>query len=364
MRLCIATPLYPPEPGGPATYARILEHELPKQGVETVLVKYRDVRKYPVLLRHCMYFLSVYRAGKRADAIFALDPVSTGLPALYSARLLRKPFILKIVGDYAWEQGRQRFGITATLDDFVRKGRVPFPVACMRAIQTHVAHSASRIIVPSKYLKDIISQWGIPEEKIEVIYNAMQTEAPDSVPAKVETLTRPRVVTVGRLVPWKHIDGIVDAIATLKTGNPSLVIVGDGPEHTSLATRAAEKLGARAVFTGALSHRDTLATIADADVFVLNSSYEGFSHLLIEALSLGVPVIATRVGGNAELITDGENGLLVGSGDTEALAEALEKVLVDAEFARALRARAKTSSLRYTTDAMIEKTLALLHTLV
>ena len=199
-----------------------------------------------------------------------------------------------------------------------------------------------RIIVPSEYLKNIVAAWGIPNEKIEVIYNAVILEAPGTVPPTVATLPRPLVVSVGRLVPWKHVDGIIDAVARLRRegGQTSLTIVGDGPEKSRLAAHAEKKLGSDYIFTGALSHADTLAVMKSADAFVLNSSYEGLSHLLIEALTLGVPIIATRVGGNPEMITDEENGLLVPVGDTPALARALARVLVDTELRARLR-RAK-----------------------
>jgi len=323
MKLVIATPLYPPEIGGPATYAKLLAEGLPKEGIEVELVKFSDVRHLPKIIRHYVYYRHVLKAARAADAILALDPVSTGLPALWAARRAFKPFIVKIVGDYAWEQGQQRFGITQNLDGFVKEKHVPFMVRLLRRTQTYVARSAVKVIVPSEYLKKIVMIWGIQPEKIEVIYNAMCPETLGAVPEAVAELPRPLVVTAGRLVPWKHIDGIIDAVAEIQ--NASLVIVGDGPMLAVLARRANEKLPGRAVFTGALSHIDTLATMKSADVFVLNSSYEGLSHLLVEACTLGVSIVATDIEGNREVITNGVNGTLVPFGDKEALVHALRE---------------------------------------
>lgn len=357
MRIVIATPLYPPEIGGPATYAEILNTELPKRGIEVTLVKFSDVRHLPKLVRHFAYYKRMREAAKTADLILALDPVSVGLPAMKAAQKLKKKYIVRVAGDYAWEQGRQRFGITENLDDFVTKPHVPLAVRVLRRIQARVAKSAVRVIAPSEYLKNIVTAWGIAPEHIEVIYNAVPIGELGTVPEAVQKLPKPLVVTAGRLVPWKHVDALISAIGS--TTGISLAIVGDGPLRSALEDQA-QHLGDRVVFTGLLSHPDTLATIKSADVFILNSSYEGFSHLLIEALSLGVPSIATEVGGNTEIMTHEESGLLVKAGDAHALATALSRAIGEEELRRVLKVKAKESAERFTTGVMLDKTVSLL----
>lgn len=354
MRLVIATPLYPPEIGGPATYARLLEEGLPPKGIDVEVVKFSDVRHLPRLYRHYIYYRNVLRAARNADAVLALDPVSVGLPAMKAARRARKPFVVKVVGDYAWEQGQQRFGITANLDEFVQKKRVPFPVRVLRRIQTRVARKAIKIIVPSEYLKGIVGTWGTLEGKIEVIYNAVQLTEIGTVSPAVAALPRPLVVTAGRLVPWKHMDGVIDAVASAP--GVSLAIIGDGPERVALARRIKQKLPGRAVLAGLLPHKDVLATIKSANVFILNSSYEGLSHVLIEAQALGIPTIATSAGGNPEVLTDGESGLLVPANDTPALLKALGHVLGDGELRAKMSARAVEEAKRFSMDAMLSAT--------
>ena len=316
MKLVIATPLYPPEPGGPATYAKLLEEHLPSRGIDVVLVKFGDVRHLPRFVRHFAYYRKVRAALSEADAVIALDPVSVGLPAARAAKKLKKPLFVKIVGDYAWEQGVQRFGVKETLDEFVKRTDVPFPVRVLRDIQREVADAAQSVIVPSTYLKTIVSTWGVPSEKIRVIYNAVEVTELGVVPESVSALSRPLVVSAGRLMPWKRMDTVIEAVQKI---GASLAIVGDGPEKIRL-----EALAPTAVFTGALSHEDTLAVVKHADVFALASSYEGLSHLLIEARLLGTPTVATKAGGNAEVV---EEGNLVPVGDADALAAALTRAL-------------------------------------
>jgi glycosyltransferase involved in cell wall biosynthesis len=357
MRLLIATPLYPPDLGGPATYSKLLEDDFP---YPVTIVKFSDVRRYPKVVRHTAYFWNVFRAAKHADVVLALDPVSVGLPALWAAKLRGKPFAVKIVGDYAWEQGTQRFGIQDSLDAFVRRARVPLAVSVLRAIQTHVAHCATAVIVPSSYLKGIIEAWGIPSESIHVIYNAIEVAEGGGVPEQAARAQGSKIVTVGRLVPWKHIDGIIEAVSDIS--DATLLVVGDGPLRKETEDKAGEQLPGRAIFTGALSHEDTLAVMKQADAFVLNSSYEGLSHVLIEALMLGVPVIATKAGGNPELLALSGNGTLVAAppGNTAELADAIRETLANPADLGASAGKAQET---FSAAVMREKTAQLLSSL-
>ena len=102
MKILIATGLYPPQIGGPATYSKLLKDELPKHGIDTEILPFREVRKWPKIVRHFIYFLKVLQKGRNVDVVFAQDPVSVGLPAMLASKILGKIFLLKIVGDYAW----------------------------------------------------------------------------------------------------------------------------------------------------------------------------------------------------------------------------------------------------------------------
>jgi glycosyltransferase involved in cell wall biosynthesis len=353
MKLVLATPLYPPEIGGPATYAAILEAGLPAHGIEVELVKFSDVRLLPKFVRHLTYYRRVRRALRNADVALALDPVSVGMPTMLAARRARKPYLVKIVGDYAWEQGRQRFGVTDDLDAFVRRAKVPFVVGALRRIERRVAERAHTVLVPSEYLKRILVLWGVPPSRIAVVYNAVPAGELGTVPEAVATLPRPLIVTAGRLVPWTRVDGIITAVAHTEA---SLAIVGDGPLRDALAETAHAELPGRHAFTGALSHEDTLATIASADVFALNSTYEGLSHLLIEALALGKPILATAVGGNPEVIADDHTGCLVERQDARGFAETLAALLGNAPLRTRLGVSAKAAAARFSEEAMLERT--------
>jgi glycosyltransferase involved in cell wall biosynthesis len=354
--LVVATPLYPPEAGGPATFAKVLEEELPARGFEVRTVKFGEVRHLPKLIRHIAYARRVREALRGADAVLALDPVSVGVPALWAARRAKKPFYLRVGGDYAWEQGTQRFGITDTLDEFVTRRHFPLPVRLLRRVQLRTALAASTVMVQSRYMKNIVIAWGIPEAKIRVV--------PNAAPEVKQTLPRPQLegaylVSIGRLVPWKGMEGLLKAFTGIAAPQ-YLVIVGDGPERERLEkTVRNEGLSGRVIFTGNLPHTETLGYLAHAEALVLNTRYEGLSHLLLESLAVGTPVLTTPAGGNPELITDRVTGLVFPYDDVNAMREAVQTVRDPALHAELIK-NGKALLARFTKEKMIDDVVATL----
>jgi glycosyltransferase involved in cell wall biosynthesis len=123
-----------------------------------------------------------------------------------------------------------------------------------------------------------------------------------------------------------------------------LVIVGDGPERAELERRATASAGAsRVCFVGLRTRDESLRIVAGAEAGLLSSDWENLPHSAVEALSVGVPVVSTAVGGVPEVVTDGENGLLVPLGDPEILAAALRRILQEPGLRDRLAAAAKSS---------------------
>jgi len=186
---------------------------------------------------------------------------------------------------------------------------------------------------------------------LEVVPNAIQLPAP----APFEGRSR-RVLTVGRLIPIKGMDVVIDAAA----GSWPLTIAGDGPERATLAERAALR-GGEVRFEGFVAH-DALAPLyREAACVVLASRFgEGFPNVVLEAMAHGCPVIATRVTGVAELIEDGVNGLLVLPGDPASLRLAIARVMDDPGFAARLGAAARNTAEAYAWERVVPKLEALL----
>ena len=147
-----------------------------------------------------------------------------------------------------------------------------------------------------------------------------------------------RLIFVGRLSAEKGVSGLIEAMSLMKSGTPSkLVIVGDGPLRASLERqRDALGLAERIEFLGRLSERETMMQIARSDVLVLPSFMEGLPVVLMEALGLGIPVVASRVAGIPELVEHGCTGLLFSASNWPELADSLDRLLDDNELRQLL----------------------------
>ena len=363
----MATPLYPPDIGGPATYAAFLGQELPQKGIFLEVVSFGSVRLFPNGLRHFLYFLKVLVKGFRADVIYALDPVSVGFPALLASQILGKKFFIKIVGDYAWEQGVSRYGVKENLDEFLERENYPRAVRRWRKIQRFVANSAERIIVPSNYLKGVVTKWKIDPEKISVVYNALSSRV--GIPSREEirrelNLSGKIIMSAGRLVKWKGFSEIMDAVSELSKEFPDirLLIAGDGPEREALSNKIKDfHLEDRVVMLGQIPQEELLHYIRASNCFVLNSTYEGFSHQLLEVASVGTPIIATDVGGNTEFIRSGVNGILIKPHQVEEMVLALRKILVDSGVAEKFSSEARLNvENQFGKDRVIDNLLKIL----
>ncbi len=312
-KILIATGVYPPESGGPATYTKLLEERLPALGFEVSVLPFKVVRHLPPGVRHVAYFFKCLEMARLVNVVYALDTVSVGLPAMLAAKWLGTKFVVRVPGDYAWEQGQGRFGVTDDIDTFQTK-RYGFSVELLRRVQRAVVRGASAVVVPSRYMQQIVAHWGA---RAQVIYSSI-----DLTPTYQLPNIRPEgflVVSSGRRVPWKGFGALERVVKREQSW--------------------------RLVIAENLPRAEALGWVKAADVYVLNSTYEGLSHALIEAMALGTPVIATAVGGNPELITSGVEGLLVPPNSDDALYAAIKNVAGNTEAARA-RAEAARSRLK------------------
>lgn len=362
MKVLIATGLYPPDIGGPATYAKTLHEILPKKGIEAEVLSFGEVRHLPKIVRHFAYFFKTLRRGAHVDVIFAQDPVSVGLPAMLAAKLLRKPFVLKVVGDYAWEQGVQRFGVVDPLDEFSGvRDHYPRPVQLLKDIERMVAEGARAIIVPSRYLKKIVTNWRIEEEKISVVYNAFE-----GVHSNLQSPhgQRRTIMSAGRLVPWKGFAELIELMPRIRADYPNahLTIAGDGPDRARLeALIEKHNLSGSVELLGSLPQKELHKRIIASSVFVLNTSYEGLSHQLLEVMALGVSIVTTNVGGNPELIIDHVSGLLIEQGDSDALVAALHELFDGTIDGALLAKKAHEKVSEFSTERMVDETVEILH---
>lgn len=385
MSILIVTGIFPPDIGGPATYVPVMADALVKRGHRVAVVTLSDVlthddRPYAFhvqrirrsLFKPLRLLVTVARiigAGRRAEILYVNGLY---LEAAVANWFLRKRLVQKIVGDWAWERATNAGWVKDTFEEF-QEHKDGLKVALLKTLRTAWTHQADAVIVPSRYLAQAVTRWGVSEEKIAVIYNSVEPILLWSGEGKKNrenlvaftgaghglTSKRIRVVTVGRLVPWKRVDGLIKAVGECE--DAGLVVIGDGPERGRLEALVRERHWAdRIHFAGQRSKEETFSLMAASDLFVLNSSYEGFPHVLVEAMAAGLPVIATSVGGTPELVKDGENGALIAPDANGALRQTLALLANSCERRRQLAAGARATTERFRHSTMVEATEAAL----
>jgi glycosyltransferase involved in cell wall biosynthesis len=363
MRIAFLTGIWPPDVGGPATHGPDLARFLSDRGHHVHVVTMGDgesadrpcevevvSRRLPFPIRYGKVAALGTRVSRSVDVVYA---TATYAAAAAAAGLARRPLVVKLVSDPAYERA-QRYGLfRGTLEDFQRAGGLR--VRALQAARTRALRSARTIVVPSAYLAQIAVGWGLDRGRIHVVTNP----APPPVVVEPETLDPGTFVFVGRLTRQKALDVAIDAIARVPAAQ--LVLVGEGAERGALEQAARASAAAeRICFRGSLSRDEALRVVAGADAALLSSDWENLPHAVVEALSVGVPVVATAVGGVPEVVHDGENGLLVPPRDTEALAGALRRVLDEPGLRDRLASGARPSVEGISRDAVYGRLEALL----
>ena len=370
MKILVITGIFPPDIGGPATYVPTISSELVKRGHKVTVVTLSEARgdhddiSYPFRIRRVrrglfmpwrflLTVMAILREGSRVQLLYV-----NGLyiEAVVANLFLRKPMVQKIVGDWAWERATNKRWVADTFEEF-QKCRHGLKVEALKFLRRFCARRADVMIVPSSYLARAVANWGVTESKTAVVYNAVELPSPS--PCAVPLSTRFKLVTVGRLVPWKQVDHLIEAL--VGCGEAGLVIVGDGPERSRLEEFVRDRqLVDRVYFAGQRSKEDTLALMAACDLFVLNSTYEGFPHVVLEAMCAGLPVVATAVGGTPELVQHGENGILISPSSNNTLSKTILHLVCSSEERRRLAAGAQQTMQRFRRATMVEKTEAVL----
>lgn len=371
MRVLITSPVFPPDLGGPAVYVPSFGRFLVERGHEVKVVAFcsdpepkghpfpvRAISRGNLAVRYVKAFFAVWQEAKGCDVVYVQEHLA--LLHVLAAKLRGVPAVIRIMVDGAWEISHRKGWIGG--DDIVTFETKDYgwQVKFTRFLQRRWWSWCTRLIACSEFLRQIcIQRYGVSGDKVVRIFNAYH-----GTPAEQLTQTREQacselgldpsrryVLTICRLMVWKGVDGILRAMRSLPP-EAVLLVAGDGDMEEEWKRLAAELgLGDRARFLGNVPHRLIPLYIRAADVFVLNSEYEGLSHTLIEVATLGTSIVATGVCGNPEVVEDGVNGFLVRPKDSEQLAGVLAKLLADKPLREKLAAAARRDAGRFSRTA-------------
>ncbi|MDD4287138.1 MAG: glycosyltransferase family 4 protein [Candidatus Peribacteraceae bacterium] len=313
MKIILATGIYPPEIGGPATYVKALASTLSAVGHHVAVVTYEAVRstQYAAhedadqqswkvitvsrrggpLLRWWRYAKVLRQIAADADVVEAFSSVSAGVP-LMLARLKKPKKVLRLGGDFFWERYTDRGGTKGLKEWYASVPRSKY-------IMQKILASFDHIVFSTEYQKALYrAQYRLPMHS--VIENALPSGTP-----VLHTAHMPfHLLFMGRFVAFKNLPVLVRALTFLP--QCSLTFVGDGPMSGALRALTQElHLSDRILFLPSQNTATKTRTMADADLLVLPSITELSPNVALEARAQGLPVLLTRATGFGEALTRG-----------------------------------------------------------
>jgi len=364
MRVLHVGKFYPPAPGGMERVVQLLcENERPE--VDSVVLA---ANTSPHTVREVWHGVPVTRVASVASI------GSVGICPTFPAVLARTPRDITVIHEP---------NPAALVSDWITRGRGPLVVwfhsevvrarwkynILYRPFLRRALTRADRIVVSSPRLADHARELADFRSKCVVIPFGIDVERLEATPAVTARAAQivaehpgPRVLFIGRLVPYKGVDVLIDAMASVPRA--TALILGDGPLRGELAARAAASgVAGRVRFLGALPDAEVVAHLHACDVFVLPSvsRQETFGVAQLEAMACGRPVVSTDLETGVPWVNQHEvTGLVVPPGNSERLSNALGTLLSDEALRNRLGAAARERVEReFTTERMAQRTVSL-----
>lgn len=365
-RVLLVTNIFPPMIGGPATFIDRFAHHLSAKGHRVTVLCSSDLPDDPSdarrpfrVVRVCLRVREFYEVLVRVRLfwlmLFHREILVNGLEPYVEevTRIVPRRFVLKVVGDSAWETARNRGTTIGTIDEFQTNAQDQGRHAALIAKRNRWVFRATQIVTPSEYLRKLVIGWGVSPEKTVVVNNGVEIEASHADVPKARAAGLPlQILFVGRLTNWKGVETLLLALRNLH--GVRTTVIGDGPAYPHLHELAIQ-LGVsdEVTFQGRCNPQEVREAMRSAHALVLMSLYEGMSHTLLEAAALGLPVIASNVSGNEEVVLDGQTGLLIAPRDVAALARCLERLRDDEAFRLSLAENARARAADFSIDRTV-----------
>ena len=351
VKVCFISPEYLPLSGGTGAYVYYLSNELMKRGNSTYIVTgYDESRDMKVNQQHYIFFLKTLKAPVVKSFLFAasasrklnkirgsfpVDITHVNLPLVPSFAVptgFGKTLISTVHSTWKGEAEAIKGEPYSRLNSN-EKFMVSFNWF-LRIFEEKMLERSNKIIAVSDFTRrELLQYYKVKEDKIRVIHNGVDVDkfkpAADKLKAKAEVGFNPEdkaILSVGRLYARKGLFTLIESmvLVTRKFKNAKFIIAGKGlSNEMKKLVSYTTKLGVKdnIVFTGYFPDKKLPRLYQAADIFAFSTFYENLPFAVLEALSTGLPVVTTNVGGIPEMIDNGKNGFLVQPFNSRELAD-------------------------------------------
>ncbi len=314
MKILLATGIFFPDVGGPATHVRKIAEHLAGLGWKVTVVAFGDhkgssesyrvvrvSRKSGKLISWFLYTLVIARESFRSDVLYAFDLTTAGIPSAFFAKILRKPLILRIGGDSIWERIVEKGERYLPMRVYYEQGLFKKDKPTLYHVIRSVVHRADTVVIPCNFLKDIyVNYYDVSENKIKLIRNPFPPKVSPTLESGTFTF-----LFAGRFVSYKNLPRVLkvfDSI-TAKHAQARLVLIGDGPEEAALKKQA-RALGSKVEMIPKVDQKALFARINASSVALAPALTEFNPNFILEALALGKPALISRDNGLSANLPD------------------------------------------------------------
>lgn len=307
-RIFLAAGVFYPDVGGPAIHVRKIAEALIKKGCRVVVLAYGDdplntqssfpvkriSRRHPKIFQWILYTIKTIHLSIFSDIVYAFDPTAAGMPACFAAKILGRPFFIRVGGDPIWEREAEAGTVFMSLDQYYKEGLYKRHKLLLFKMIRWVLKCADVVVLYNQAFKNFYSTYySVSAEKIHVIKNPVFKR--DSVSQTLPS--SPILLFAGRFVKYKNLLLVMRAFDTVrqKTGKGKLMLIGKGPEKDSLiALKNTLSSGEYIEFIESLPQEQLFEKIKESSIALGPALSEFNPNFILEALSFGKPVLLSR----------------------------------------------------------------------
>lgn len=306
MKIVLASGIYPPDIGGPATYSQLIAEEFKKKGHNVSVICYSDkrgedairiLRKHNILIRYWLYFWNLFKIATDCDVIYAQGPINSGLPAVLVGKILKKKVILRLGGDYIWEKASdQKKNNCLTLRRYYKFGMFKKQGFILK-IFMFVLKSVDLIIFSTEFQRDIYLKYlKLDKKKMVIIKNAFS----DFKTNFKKIIRSNEILFAGRITRLKNLGFLINGFSKILSETDrsiQLIIIGDGDDLEKKKLQELVKelsLEKSVIFENRISHQELLEKIQRCYFAVLPSLTEISPNFVLDCIKLNKPILCTR----------------------------------------------------------------------